>query len=141
MSTKHLERGSVVIDTDVFDRIAKIRPIDEVLDAPSLQAIVLALKFGLTAVANSSFTEAPDQQTHQAEGCKGVFIRNLSPIPTNQLTNLLNCDASIYGEMIWSTNVSYWLSHSYPVVYANLLTAWFFGETNVTFRGYGQGVL
>jgi len=54
-------------------------------------------------------------------------------------TNLLNCDVSIYGELIWSTNVPYWLSHSIPVVYANLSTAWLFGGTNVTLRGYGQG--
>jgi galacturan 1,4-alpha-galacturonidase len=40
-------------------------------------------------------------------------------------TNLLNCDVSIYGEVVWSTNVPFWLSHSYPVVYANLSTAWF----------------
>ena len=55
-------------------------------------------------------------------------------------TNLLNCDVSLYGDMIWSTNVPYWLSHSYSVVYANLSTAWLFGGTNVSFRGYGQGL-
>ncbi|KAM0800807.1 putative exo-polygalacturonase [Usnea florida] len=51
-------------------------------------------------------------------------------------TNLLNCDVSLYGEMVWSTNVPYWLSHSYGVVFQNLSTAWLFGGTNVTFRGY-----
>ena len=31
-------------------------------------------------------------------------------------TNLLNCDVSIYGTLIWSTNIPYWLSHTFPVV-------------------------
>lgn len=35
-------------------------------------------------------------------------------------TNLLNCDVSIYGELIWSTNIPYWLSHSYPTNFQNL---------------------
>lgn len=56
-------------------------------------------------------------------------------------TNLLNCDVSLLGEMVWSTNVPYWLSHSYDVVFQNLSTAWLFGGINVTFRGYGQGLL
>jgi hypothetical protein len=33
-----------------------------------------------------------------AEGCKGVFIRNLPTIPANQSTNLLNWDVPIYGQ-------------------------------------------
>lgn len=56
-------------------------------------------------------------------------------------TNLLNCDVSLFGEMVWSTNVPYWLSHSYGIVFQNLSTAWLFGGTNVTFDGYGQGRL
>ena len=55
-------------------------------------------------------------------------------------TNLLNCDVNILGEMEWSTDVAYFLSHSIPVVYANLSTAWLFGGTNVTLRGYGKGL-
>jgi hypothetical protein len=54
-------------------------------------------------------------------------------------TNLLNCNVELHGEMIWSRNVPYWLSHSYSVVYADLSTSWFFGGTNVTFRGFGTG--
>ena len=55
-------------------------------------------------------------------------------------TNLVNCDLNILGEMIWSTDVAYFLSHSIPVVYANLSTAWLWGGTNVTIRGYGKGL-
>ena len=32
-------------------------------------------------------------------------------------TNLLNCNIDIYGTLIWSTNIPYWLSHSISVVY------------------------
>ena len=45
-------------------------------------------------------------------------------------TNLLNCDVSLYREMGWSTNIPYWLSHTYFLTYANLYTAWLFGGTN-----------
>ena len=55
-------------------------------------------------------------------------------------TNLVNCDVNILGEMEWSTDVPYWLSHSLPVVYANLSTAWLFGGENVTIRGHGKGL-
>ncbi|KAF2233654.1 glycoside hydrolase family 28 protein [Viridothelium virens] len=55
-------------------------------------------------------------------------------------TNLENCNVNILGEMEWSTDVPYWLSHSLPVVYANLSTAWLFGGTNVTIRGYSKGL-
>ena len=32
-------------------------------------------------------------------------------------TNLLNCNVGVYGTLIWSTNIPYWLSHSISVVY------------------------
>lgn len=52
-------------------------------------------------------------------------------------TNLLNCDVSLRGELVFSTNVPYWRTHSYPVVLQNQSTAWLFGGINVTFRGEG----
>jgi galacturan 1,4-alpha-galacturonidase len=55
-------------------------------------------------------------------------------------TSLLNCDISIYGTFIWSTNVQYWLSHSLSVTYAGRSTAWLFGGTNITMRGYGKAL-
>ncbi|KAF6234758.1 hypothetical protein HO173_006978 [Letharia columbiana] len=75
-------------------------------------------------------------------GINGSVILTNSTFYVDQVmntTNLLNCDVSLLGEMIWSTNVPYWLSHSYDVVFQNLSTAWLFGGTNVTFKGYGQG--
>ncbi|KAL1961508.1 hypothetical protein VTN77DRAFT_1649 [Rasamsonia byssochlamydoides] len=75
-------------------------------------------------------------------GINGSVILPNEKFYINQVmntTNLLNCDVSIYGELIWSTNIPYWLSHSYPVTFQNLSAAWLFGGTNVTLRGYGQG--
>lgn len=54
-------------------------------------------------------------------------------------TNLLNCDVELHGTMIWSDNVPYWLSHSIGLWYQNHSTAWLFGGTNITFRGFGKG--
>ena len=52
-------------------------------------------------------------------------------------TNLANCDVSLQGELLFSTDIDYWLSNSYSVVFQNQSTAWLFGGTNVTFRGEG----
>ncbi|KAK4549872.1 hypothetical protein LTR36_005173 [Oleoguttula mirabilis] len=53
-------------------------------------------------------------------------------------TNLANCDVEIQGELLWSTNVPYWLSHSINVGLQNQSTAWLFGGTNVTMTGGGS---
>ncbi|GLI79733.1 hypothetical protein PoHVEF18_008074 [Penicillium ochrochloron] len=54
-------------------------------------------------------------------------------------TNLVNCDVSLRGELRFSTDIPYWLSHSYSVVFQNQSTAWLFGGTNVTLRGEDGG--
>jgi len=51
-----------------------------------------------------------------------------------------NCDISIYGKLVWSTDIQYWLSHSISVVYAGRSTAWRIGGTNITMRGYGKAL-
>ncbi|KAI4148248.1 MAG: hypothetical protein LQ340_005159 [Diploschistes diacapsis] len=55
-------------------------------------------------------------------------------------TNLLNCNVSLQGELLFSTNVPYWLSHSYNVGLQNQSTAWLFGGMNVTFNGSGGSI-
>ena len=52
-------------------------------------------------------------------------------------TNLVNCNVSLQGELLYSTNVPYWLSHSINVGLQNQSTAWLFGGLNVAFRGEG----
>ncbi|KAJ5191350.1 uncharacterized protein N7498_010335 [Penicillium cinerascens] len=54
-------------------------------------------------------------------------------------TNLVNCDVTLRGELRWSTDIPYWLSHSYSVVFQNQSTAWLFGGENVTFRSEEGG--
>ena len=52
-------------------------------------------------------------------------------------TNLLNCNVSLQGELRYSANVPYWLSHSFNVELQNQSTAWLFGGTNISFNGTG----
>lgn len=123
-----------------------------------LQAFPLSLVFtSELAYAVNNGTECylfPESLTHGGQpmddspsilraielcGINGSVILTDNTFHINQVmntTNFVNCDISLYCEMVWSTNVPYWLSHSFSVVYANLSTAWLFGGTNVTFRGY-----
>ena len=55
-------------------------------------------------------------------------------------TGLRNCDISIYGKVVWSTNIQYWLAHSISATYAGRSAAWLFGGTNITMRGYGKAL-
>lgn len=55
-------------------------------------------------------------------------------------TTFRNVDISIYGTLVWSTDVQYWLSHSISVVYAGRSTAWRVGGTNISMRGYGKAL-
>ena len=75
-------------------------------------------------------------------GTNGSVIFTNNTFRVDQVMNttgLKNCDVELHGEMVWSDNIPYWLSHSFSVVYANLSTAWFFGGENVTFKGFGRG--
>ncbi|KAK4955521.1 hypothetical protein LTR10_006460 [Elasticomyces elasticus] len=51
--------------------------------------------------------------------------------------NLVNCDVEPHGDIVFSTNVPYWLSHSINVGLQNQSTAWLIGGTNVSFIGHG----
>ena len=81
-------------------------------------------------------------QAFQDCGANGNVVLTDNLFHINQVmntTNLVNCDVSLYGEMIWSSDVSYWRSNSYSVDFQNQSTAWLFGGTNVTLQGFGQG--
>jgi len=86
------------------------------------------------------------QQAFELCGTNGTVIFTGHTFHMHQVmntTNLLNCDIEIQGELVWSTNVPYWLSHSIGVGLQNQSTAWLFGGTNVsmtggTFNGNGQ---
>ncbi|KAE8445539.1 hypothetical protein EG329_013303 [Mollisiaceae sp. DMI_Dod_QoI] len=57
----------------------------------------------------------------------------------NQIMDITlnNCDVTLRGTWIWSTDIQYWLSHSISVVYAGRSTSWRIGGDNFTIRGYG----
>ncbi|OKL59010.1 hypothetical protein UA08_05677 [Talaromyces atroroseus] len=69
-----------------------------------------------------------------------IFTNNTFSINSAlNTTNLLNCDVSLRGQLKFSTNVPYWRSHGFSVIYQNQTTAWLFGGTNVTLRGEEGG--
>lgn len=54
-------------------------------------------------------------------------------------TNLQDCNVHLYGEMVWGSDISYWLQNSYSALWNGRSTAWLFGGDNVTFQGHGIG--
>lgn len=80
-------------------------------------------------------------QAFELCGTNGTVIFTNHTFHMNQVmntTNLVNCDVEIKGELLWSTNIPYWLSHSINVGLQNQSTAWLFGGTNVTVTGGGS---
>ena len=73
-------------------------------------------------------------------GINGTVIFTNNTFHVNSVlntTNLINCDVSLRGELRFSTNIPYWKSHVFSVIFQNQSTAWLFGGTNVTLRGEG----
>ncbi|KAJ5746979.1 uncharacterized protein N7511_008675 [Penicillium nucicola] len=52
-----------------------------------------------------------------------------------------NVDIDIYGTLLWSTDIVYWLNNSMDVGYQNQSTAFILGGNNVRINGYGKGIL
>jgi galacturan 1,4-alpha-galacturonidase len=52
-----------------------------------------------------------------------------------------NVHVNLYGRLLWSTNIEYWLSVSMPIGFQNQSTVWYFGGDNVLFDGHGVGTL
>ncbi|KAF2103938.1 pectin lyase-like protein [Rhizodiscina lignyota] len=81
-------------------------------------------------------------QAFELCGINGSVIFTENTFHINQImntTNLQNCDVTLAGELQFSTNVPYWLSHSINVGLQNQSTAWLIGGTNLSFRGVGSG--
>ncbi|KAJ5082181.1 hypothetical protein N7532_011224 [Penicillium argentinense] len=67
-----------------------------------------------------------------------IFSENVFHVNTMlNITNLLNCDVHLRGELRFSTDIPYWRTHAFSVVLQDQVTAWLFGGTNVNF--YGEG--
>ncbi|KAH7139579.1 extracellular exo-polygalacturonase-like protein [Dendryphion nanum] len=55
------------------------------------------------------------------------------------ITGLEDVEIDIQGELLWSTNIQYWLNASLPVGYQNQSTAFILGGNNVRIDGQGVG--
>lgn len=88
-----------------------------------------------------SVDDAPSiLQAFELCGTNGSVIFTNYTFHVNQVmttTDLLNCNVYLQGELQYSTNIPYWLSHSINVGLQNQSTAWLFGGQNVSFIGQG----
>ncbi|KAE9989973.1 hypothetical protein EG327_001984 [Venturia inaequalis] len=55
------------------------------------------------------------------------------------IRGLEDVDVDIQGELLWSTDIPYWLNASLPVGYQNQSTAFILGGNKVCINGYGTG--
>jgi galacturan 1,4-alpha-galacturonidase len=71
-----------------------------------------------------------------------VFTNNTFNINTVlNTTNLYNCHIHIYGTLRWSTNITYWTSLRFPILFESLSTGWLLGGKDVKVHGYGYGTI
>ncbi|KAF2022434.1 glycoside hydrolase family 28 protein [Aaosphaeria arxii CBS 175.79] len=56
------------------------------------------------------------------------------------ITWLEDVEIDVYGTLLWSTDIQYWLNNSLPVGYQNQSTALVLGGNKVTLDGHGQGI-
>ncbi|QSZ32202.1 hypothetical protein DSL72_001774 [Monilinia vaccinii-corymbosi] len=71
-----------------------------------------------------------------------VFLNDTYTINSIMNTTALsNCNIDIYGTLLWSTNITYWLNHSMAFGYQNQTSAWWLGGNNINVNGYGYGTL
>ncbi|KAL5041930.1 hypothetical protein BDW71DRAFT_201002 [Aspergillus fruticulosus] len=54
---------------------------------------------------------------------------------------LQDVDIDLRGNLLWSTDIPYWLNNSLEVGYQNQSTAWILGGDNVRINGHGVGTL
>ncbi|KAG9251489.1 exo-rhamnogalacturonase B [Emericellopsis atlantica] len=56
-------------------------------------------------------------------------------------TSMDNVHIELYGRLLWTTDIDYWLSVSMPVGFQNQSTVWYFGGRHVRLDGHGTGEL
>ncbi|KAI0891053.1 galacturan 1,4-alpha-galacturonidase B [Annulohypoxylon nitens] len=57
------------------------------------------------------------------------------------ITWLDNVEIDVYGTLLWSTDIQYWLNNSLDVGYQNQSTAFILGGSEVRLNGHGRGTL
>lgn len=56
-------------------------------------------------------------------------------------TDLDDVQFHLFGRLLWSTDIDYWLSVSMPVGFQNQSTVWYFGGDKVHWDGHDEGTL
>lgn len=124
----------------------------------NLLACAAALRVASAYVVNNDTTcyLYPESLTHDGQpvddspsiieafetcGTNGTVHFTDNTFHINRVMNtsgLLNTEIVLEGQLEWSKNYPYWLSHSYNMWYQNQSTAWILGGENITFRGKGE---
>ena len=61
-----------------------------------------------------------------------------SNITTNDMDDV---HIHLFGRLLWSTDIDYWLDVSMPVGFQNQSTVWYFGGDDILLDGHGTGTL
>lgn len=61
-----------------------------------------------------------------------------STMNTTELDDVL---IHLYGRLLWTPEVDYWLTVSMPVEFQNQSTVWYFGGDSIVWDGHGEGTL
>jgi galacturan 1,4-alpha-galacturonidase len=71
-----------------------------------------------------------------------IFSNTTYNIQTPMNTTGLNdVHVDVYGTLLWSTDIDYWLNNSMPIGFQNQSTVWFFGGNDVVLDGHGVGTI
>ncbi|KAK6971875.1 galacturan 1,4-alpha-galacturonidase B [Favolaschia claudopus] len=100
-----------------------------------------------TCVIKASGTNATDdgpviREAFQNCGHHGRVVFEATTYYVNSvldIRDLEDVDIDIYGKLLWSTNIQYWLNHSLPVGYQNQSTAFILGGNNLRIDGHNTG--
>ncbi|TWU73367.1 hypothetical protein ED733_001029 [Metarhizium rileyi] len=81
--------------------------------------------------------EAFDECSHRG---RVVFLSTKYHVNSvMQIGRLEDVHIDVYGELLWSTDIEYWLQNSLEVGYQNQSTAFIIGGNRVRINGYGRG--
>lgn len=90
--------------------------------------------------------DAPLIATALNEDCREKGLVVLPGPEYHMNTNITTLDMSdvhinLFGRLLWSTDIDYWLSVSMPVGFQNQSTVWYFGGDNIILDGHSIGTL
>ncbi|KAK7046551.1 galacturan 1,4-alpha-galacturonidase B [Favolaschia claudopus] len=100
-----------------------------------------------TCVIKASGTNATDdgpaiREAFENCGQHGRVVFEATTYYVNSILDirgLEDVDIDIYGKLLWSTDIQYWLNNSLPVGYQNQSTAFILGGNNLRIDGHNTG--